>query len=126
METGTSDLPRPSHGACRPDRGHPHEPVPENILPGYAGGKPLLVGHYWLTGEPAPLNHYIACLDYSIAAGHTQSAGEGKLCAYRWDGERKLTKDTLRVGDRLTGGPLVIVVRRRMAVPALLGKGQDT
>ncbi|GAB2794608.1 metallophosphoesterase [Halomonas shantousis] len=71
----------------------PHDPVPEDILPGYAGDKPLFVGHYWLTGEPKPLNRYIACLDYSIAAGHTLSAGEGKLCAYRWDGERELSKD---------------------------------
>ncbi|MEA3250587.1 MAG: hypothetical protein U9Q35_03250 [Pseudomonadota bacterium] len=71
----------------------PHAPVPEDILPGYAGDKPLFVGHYWLTGEPEPLNRYIACLDYSIAAGHTQSAGEGKLCAYRWDGEGELAKD---------------------------------
>ncbi|SFH38120.1 metallophosphoesterase [Modicisalibacter xianhensis] len=71
----------------------PHDPVPEDILPGYAGDKPLFVGHYWLTSEPAPLNRYIACLDYSIAAGHTESTSEGKLCAYRWDGERELSKD---------------------------------
>ena len=67
--------------------------VPEDVLPGYAGDKPLFVGHYWLTGEPKPLNRHVACLDYSIAAGHTQSASEGKLCAYRWDGEQELSKD---------------------------------
>lgn len=71
----------------------PHDPVPEDILPGYAGDKPLFVGHYWLTGEPKPLNRYIACLDYSIAAGHSRNASEGKLCAYRWDGERELMGD---------------------------------
>lgn len=60
----------------------PHLPVPENILPGYQGDKPLFVGHYWLTGTPAPLNKQIACLDYSIAGG-----SDRKLCAYRWDGE---------------------------------------
>ena len=27
----------------------PHEPAPEDILPGYAGDKPAFVGHYWLT-----------------------------------------------------------------------------
>nr|WP_299242930.1 metallophosphoesterase [uncultured Halomonas sp.] len=68
-------------------------PVPEDVLPGYAGDKPLFVGHYWLTGEPKPLNRYIACLDYSIAAGHTQSASEGKLCAYRFNGEHTLSRE---------------------------------
>ncbi|NIC38685.1 metallophosphoesterase [Halomonas desiderata] len=68
----------------------PHDPVSEDVLPGYDGDKPLFVGHYWLTGTPEPLNRHIACLDYSIAAGHTHSGGEGKLCAYRWDGETTL------------------------------------
>ncbi len=71
----------------------PHEPVPADILPGYAGDKPLFVGHYWLTGEPAPLNPHIACLDYSIAAKNTRAAIQGKLCAYRWSGERILRPD---------------------------------
>jgi hypothetical protein len=61
----------------------PHEPAPEDILPGYAGDKPAFVGHYWLTGTPRALSAQIACLDYSVAAG-------GKLCAYRWDGEHDL------------------------------------
>lgn len=64
----------------------PHTPVPADMLPGYDGHKPVFVGHYWLTGTPAPLNEHIACLDYSIAA----SVG-GKLCAYRWDGEQTLS-----------------------------------
>lgn len=68
----------------------PHEPIPEDILPGYDGEKPLFVGHYWLTGEPAPLTPHIACLDYSIAGSHTFPGDRGKLCAYRWDGEREL------------------------------------
>lgn len=67
----------------------PHQPIPEDLLPGYAGDKPLFVGHYWMTGDPAPLNDHIACLDYSIAAKN----GNGKLCAYRWDGEQVLRRE---------------------------------
>lgn len=66
----------------------PHTPVPNDILPGYKGDKPLFVGHYWLTGTPAPLNDHIACLDYSIAGGV-----KGKLCAYRWNGEQTLKQE---------------------------------
>lgn len=70
----------------------PHDPVPADILPGYDGEKPLFVGHYWLTGQPAPLNKYVACLDYSIAAQNTKtSQSRGKLCAYRWQGETELS-----------------------------------
>lgn len=65
----------------------PHDPVPEDVLPGYDGDKPLFVGHYWLTGDPAPLSPHIACLDYSIAGGHTESGVPGKLVGYRWNGE---------------------------------------
>ncbi|MAX54861.1 MAG: metallophosphoesterase [Alcanivoracaceae bacterium] len=60
----------------------PHQPVPSGILPGYDNQKPLFVGHYWLTGDPAPLADQIACLDYSVV-----SARQGKLVAYRWDGK---------------------------------------
>ncbi|MCL7744274.1 metallophosphoesterase [Guyparkeria hydrothermalis] len=65
----------------------PHDPIPEDVLPGYEGDKPLFVGHYWLTGEPEPLSPHIACLDYSIAGGHTESGVPGKLVGYRWNGE---------------------------------------
>ncbi|WP_019935794.1 metallophosphoesterase [Oceanimonas smirnovii] len=64
----------------------PDTPVPTDMLPGYDGHKPVFVGHYWLTGEPTPLNEHIACLDFSIAA-----KSDGKLCAYRWDGQPRLT-----------------------------------
>ncbi|MCH4564777.1 metallophosphoesterase [Halomonas sp. EGI 63088] len=71
----------------------PHDPIPDDVLPGYEADKPLFVGHYWLTGTPEPLTPHIACLDYSIAAGHIQGGGNGKLCAYRWDGETELVAD---------------------------------
>ena len=48
---------------------------------------PVFLGHYWMTGEPAPLAHNIACLDYSVAKPG------GKLVAYRWSGERRLRQE---------------------------------
>jgi hypothetical protein len=72
----------------------PHVPVPADVLTGYDGEKLLFVGHYWLSGEPAPLSKYVACLDYSIAAEDTKAAQhKGKLCAYRWQGETELEAD---------------------------------
>jgi len=50
---------------------------------------PLFVGHYWLSGSPAPLASNLACTDYSVAKG-------GKLCAYRWNGEAELTAENFR------------------------------
>lgn len=70
----------------------PHEPMAADVLPGYDGDKPLFIGHYWKSGEPSPLNQHIACVDYSIAAQHV-GGQPGKLCAYRFDGERELTAD---------------------------------
>jgi len=47
----------------------------------YAESQPaLLVGHYWLQGEPQLLRNNIACLDYSAVKG-------GRLMAYRVDAE---------------------------------------
>jgi hypothetical protein len=63
----------------------PHEPIPDDVLPGYDGEKPVFVGHYWMKGEPAPLNEHVACLDYSVV-----DADGGKLCAYRHDGFKYL------------------------------------
>ena len=48
-----------------------------------ARSTPVFFGHYWLTGEPAPMSDLAACLDYSIGKG-------GRLCAYRFDGEATL------------------------------------
>jgi hypothetical protein len=69
----------------------PAELVPEDLLSSYAEGKPLFIGHYWLSGDPTPLTDRVACLDYSIAA---RAPGSGidrrKLCAYRWSGEHEI------------------------------------
>ncbi|WP_440996037.1 metallophosphoesterase [Arhodomonas sp. SL1] len=64
----------------------PDLPLPEAARLGYPGDKPVFVGHYWMQGDPAPMAPQVACLDYSIAK-------EGKLCAYRWDGEPELSGD---------------------------------
>lgn len=47
---------------------------------------PVFVGHYWLTGMPAPLAKNVACTNYNVAKG-------GKLVAYRWDGESVLSTE---------------------------------
>jgi hypothetical protein len=50
-------------------------------------GKPVFVGHYWLSAHrPGVLADNVACLDYSVAKG-------GFLCGYRWDGEPTLSED---------------------------------
>jgi len=48
-----------------------------------ADEKLLFVGHYWRTGEPAPITANIACLDYSAVKF-------GKLVAYRYDHEHSI------------------------------------
>ena len=40
--------------------------------------KPVFIGHYWLTGKPAPLSKQVVCTDYS-------AAGRGYLTAYQLD-----------------------------------------
>ncbi|HET7308181.1 MAG TPA: diadenosine tetraphosphatase [Gammaproteobacteria bacterium] len=49
-----------------------------------ADAPPIFVGHYWWSGEPAPLAPNVACVDYSVGR-----AG-GTLVAYRWSGETRL------------------------------------
>lgn len=66
----------------------PHTPVEAHILPGYDGEKPVFVGHYWMSGTPAPLSEHIACLGYSVAG-----AKGGRLCAYRFHNESVLVAD---------------------------------
>lgn len=63
----------------------PHAPTPEDVIPGYRSAKPVLVGHYWMTGVPVCLAERLAYLDYSIAAKNS-----GKLVAYRWSGENEI------------------------------------
>lgn len=46
--------------------------------------KPVFFGHYWLNGKPMLYRDNICCLDYSIA-------NQGKLVAYRFDGEQILS-----------------------------------
>lgn len=53
----------------------------------YGVDQPLLfVGHYWRSGEPAPIRPNLACLDYSAVK-------YGKLVAYRLDQETRLDPD---------------------------------
>jgi diadenosine tetraphosphatase ApaH/serine/threonine PP2A family protein phosphatase len=47
---------------------------------------PVFVGHYWLSGKPAPVRDNVGCLDYSAVKN-------GKLVAYRMDKNKCLHKD---------------------------------
>jgi hypothetical protein len=48
--------------------------------------RPVFFGHYWLTGLPELIRDNVCCLDYSVAGYR----GDGRLVAYRFDGEQKL------------------------------------
>jgi hypothetical protein len=49
--------------------------------------KPVFFGHYWLEGEEPILQApNVCCVDYSVA-------NQGKLVAYRFDGETELKKE---------------------------------
>jgi hypothetical protein len=50
--------------------------------------KMVFFGHYWLKGEPSFYRENICCLDYSVAK-------EGKLVAYRLNGESVLNSKNL-------------------------------
>ena len=72
----------------------PHEPIAADVMPGYVGDKVLFVGHYWMSGKPAPLSEHVACVDYSVAAEDADVKSHyGKLCAYRYDGEVTLREE---------------------------------
>jgi hypothetical protein len=65
----------------------PEDPVGADHLLHYShDDPPVFIGHYWLDTEPEILAANVACLDYSVAA-----ASGGKLVAYRWDGEQRLS-----------------------------------
>jgi hypothetical protein len=59
--------------------------LPPEVLPGDVGDSPVFIGHYWLSGDHAPLAERIASVDYSVARN-------GPLVAYRWNGEKELKK----------------------------------
>ena len=59
-------------------------PVPIDIPRYDQNERPCFIGHYWLTGKPSILSDNVACLDYSVAK-------QGKLVAYRWNHEKRLT-----------------------------------
>lgn len=61
----------------------PKTPMPEAVVPGHDGASPVFIGHYWLSGDHAPLVPKVASVDYSVA-------NKGPLVAYRWDGEQEL------------------------------------
>ena len=58
----------------------PELPTPTQAQVKLPEGKPIFIGHYWLTGSQSPLSSRVACVDYSAGRG-------GPLCAYRWDGQ---------------------------------------
>lgn len=65
----------------------PKTNVPEENMVTYSPDqKPVFFGHYWMKEDPEKQTDNICCLDYSIAKG-------GKLCAYRWSGEKDLNDD---------------------------------
>jgi len=56
-------------------------------VPYPSNAKPVFFGHYWLNAQrPSILADNVACIDFSVAKG-------GFLCAYRWQGEQKLSND---------------------------------
>ena len=82
----TSENVKRNSGVGRLEEQAGEMPVPKGIPFYDPSAKPCFLGHYWLKGEPEPLARNVACLDYSVAK-------EGKLVAYRWQGESVLTKE---------------------------------
>jgi hypothetical protein len=62
--------------------------LPNGVEMGTDSDKPVLVGHYWLSGRRGVRNGKVAVLDFS-------AAGDGPLVAYRWSGEPVLSDDKL-------------------------------
>lgn len=72
------------------------DPIDSDHLIAYGEQEaPLFIGHYWRQGVPKPLSPNIACVDYSIARK------DGRLCAYRWDGETTLDESKFVTVPRL-------------------------
>ena len=74
-------------------------PLPRVDLPDdvyrYQDSVPLFFGHYWMQGTPRILSPNIACVDYS------SKSENGKLVAYRWQGEKTLSDDHFVWIDRV-------------------------
>lgn len=51
--------------------------------------RPVFFGHYWFTGDVQIIKPNVCCLDYSVASYKKN----GKLVAYRFDGESTLTNE---------------------------------
>lgn len=67
----------------------PDEPIQLSSIPIIKGNKPIFFGHYWMQGIPQLMKENVACLDWSIVQEN------GKLAAYRFDGEQVLDADKL-------------------------------
>lgn len=62
----------------------PKDALSENIDFALRTHKPVFVGHYWMTGEPAPLSAQVICTDYSAAVD------SGYLTCYQLDTDQPL------------------------------------
>ena len=86
--------------AMGPETGIPDDPIGvEHLITYVRDAPPVFVGHYWLTGTPELLASNVACLDYSVAMP------DGKLVAYRWNGEQVLDVRNLVKQYRLEAAP---------------------
>ena len=70
------------------DENIPEVPISKNFKFYSEEEKPVFFGHYWLQGLPQIIKNNICCLDYSIAKS-------GKLVAYRFNNEQKLSNNQL-------------------------------
>ncbi|AWI81775.1 metallophosphoesterase [Parazoarcus communis] len=60
--------------------------IPEAARYRYEPQRPVFFGHYWMSGHPSIQSTLAACTDFSVAK-------QGKLVAYRWNGEQKLSNE---------------------------------
>jgi hypothetical protein len=67
----------------------PDEAIALSSLPVIDGNRPIFFGHYWMQGTPHLMKDNIACLDWSVVQD------DGKLVAYRFDGEQVLDASKL-------------------------------
>lgn len=78
----------------------PNAPVPEHIRQRdfyRPSERPVFFGHYWLEGSPYLFRDNVCCLDFSVASRYRR----GKLAAYRFDGEQKLSASKIVYFDPL-------------------------